>query len=614
MLQTSNTASHGDGGAVSESLEALRQLTPIPADSLPEPREIERLLERVRARVALIMSRCNSVDVFVAAQLDFSSTTDDVEAVYADLQLFCRWFSRLGDPEIRSGAPQGYFERARFAAGRLVDAEHLLSQQVQQWLGTLRSRKGADSALRLFLTQVTAWHAYVERWLADREAELSRLLEGLPSSGSSALGAEIENRGSDPETRAADLLRAGELEVLPALTHLVRCDPATLGVLLEPGSTFDRRAGLVERLWSLADLLLAEEGDGKPQTPGQGTSPLIELLCRDSQLGRRFGALRTLLQDAEPGVDDAGLDRRFTAAGRSLDGRERAMLRRAVIVGHSNPEARRAAAAEAQIDTLWQLLAYPGSPLPALHAVAEQVAKHGDDDLRKVFYDCVKSRLFAAISEAEQALHVERVAPFIELFFRFSFFIQTRYFEQLQSLLHLFRSQARRFEQDVGAYDRLFRQLEVARHKAGNPPASTPKSIDRLPLPVQRHLAREGTYLPYFACHANNLIAREVVPYLSAENLGSYLELIELNRQMLEEALRRLDLRGRRKLIQRVLTHPKCPMIFASRHLPLLNHAELHRVVQSRSTHSEVKRKAVLMMIKKKGGTQPGIRPGGSSP
>ncbi|MEM1181132.1 MAG: hypothetical protein AAGM22_22510, partial [Acidobacteriota bacterium] len=114
-------------------------------------------------------------------------------------------------------------------------------------------------------------------------------------------------------------------------------------------------------------------------------------------------------------------------------------------------------------------------------------------------------------------------------------------------------------------------------------------------------------YLTFFACHSNHLIAREVVHYIHADNLSRFLRLPELNRQMLEEAMRRVDLGGKKDLVVDVLTHPKCPMLFAGKHLHRLGRHELHRIVQSRSTHSEVKRKAMLQMIRLRGDQrQPG--------
>lgn len=577
------------------SLEALDQLARSGSSELPSREDVGKLLGRVRNRVAQIMSRCAAVDVFVAAQLDFSSTTDDVEAVYADLQLYHRWLDRLDDPAARPPATEGYFEYLHFAVRRLIDAEQLLAHQLHQWLLQLRARQGTDSALRLFLTQVSAWHAYVKRGLEDGK---NKVEERLDSEFAALRGDPLDAFDSAPREihqRADELIRAGELELMEAFANLVRIDAQRLSTFLREDRLYAKRRDFVLRLWSVADLVLAET----PSDPADG--PVCRALRSDPEVGPRFELLAELLAEDAPAVDAHALRERFEKIDARSNDRDLEMIWRALVIAHPDQQVRERAAAHAPLDALWLVLAYPHSSVPSMYAVAEQVAERGDDDLRKVLYDCVKSRLLTAMAETESADELRQASRFIRLFFGFAFFIQTRYFEQLETLLHLFRAQARRFGTALGDLDRHFHDLEIARHRAGQPEATTPGAIDRLPLPLQRHLAREGSYLLFFACHPNNLISREVVSYLHADNLGRFIELPELNRQMLEEALRRIDLGGRRELVISVLSHPKCPMLFASRHLPQLTVSELHRVVQSRTTQSEVKRKAMLVMIKKKG-------------
>ncbi|MEM9595241.1 MAG: hypothetical protein AAGD06_13295 [Acidobacteriota bacterium] len=579
------------------ALDVLEQLAPRRwrDGELPTRDDVEKLTERAEDRVQRIMTRCAKVDVFVAAQMEVTSTTDDVEAVYADFQQFCRWFAYLDDPRVRRGRPTEYFESLGRAGRRLVQAETLLARQLQQWLVFLRSRQGADSALRLFLTQVSAWHAYVHPELQQRLEAIDHLAS--PSAaGSAAVPDDIP--GLDPvvelELRIDELIAADEIELLPAFDALMRIErdllEGHLAVVAEPSADDSRSRRLVTVLWSVADLVLAEDARC-------GDRRLAKALGRaPGPVGEGFRLLSELLDDPEPNLLSSSLARRL----RSPDVPD--LVWRSLVIAHSSGAVRQAAARQAPLDALWQILAYPRSPIHALVAVAEQVAARGDDDLRKVLYDCVKSRIFATVAEAGERAEMAALEPFILLFFQFNFFIQTRYFEQLETMLHLYRAQARRFGLGVEVFDRPWRRLEVSRHRAGDPEATEPKGLERLPLPIQRHLAREGSYLTYFACHPNHLIAREVVPYVTADNLSRFLRLADLNRQMLEEAVRRLDLGTRRALVLEVLTHPRCPMIFAGRHLPQLRRDEVHRVIQSRSTHSEVKRKAMLLAIQKKGG------------
>ncbi|MEM8931756.1 MAG: hypothetical protein AAGE94_11320 [Acidobacteriota bacterium] len=584
-------------------LAALERLAPsIAGTELPDRDDVEDLFDRVRERVAWIMSRCASVDVFVAAQLDVAAITDDVEAVYADLQVFCRWLSPVADPEVEPGAGDDYFPRLRYVAHRLIDAEQLLAHQVNQWLLFLQSRQGSDPSLRLFLTQVAAWHAHVKAALELRRDAIEARIDESASS--------VRQSASDPDgelvQRADALVEAGDLELLGAFVGLARLDRDRLVDFLREGRAYPHRERLLEGLWAVADLVLAEDpARRRGVADEESASSLVAILKSDPLVGGRFGVLRALLADGDPDVSPEMLRSRLQQADHVCSANDLETVWRALLVAHPTERIRRRSAAAAPLDALWRVLAYPHSPVRSLLVIAEVVAESRDDDLHKVFYDCVKSRLVTSIAESDGPDELELLARFVLLFFRFDFFIQTRYFEQLETMLQLFRAQARRFDVTVGTWsvdelDRDFQKLEVARHRAGSPEASAPSAatLSRLPLALQRHLAREGCYLTHFACHANPLIAREVVHYLHGENLGRFLELPELNRQMLEEALRRIDLTGRRERILQALVHPKCPMIFAGRHLPQLGRTDLNRIIQSRSTHAEVKRRAMLQVMK----------------
>lgn len=552
----------------------------------------DSLQQRVREKVARVMARCAAVDVFVAAQLDFSSTTDDVESIYSDLQLFARALHAVGESSAKGdGAGPSELGQLIEITGRLLESEKYLSHQVNQWLLHLQSRRGAEPSFGLFLTQVAAWHGWIQRELDRGRQRLELALEHElhPEDNEAAL---LARRPQALWKLADDLVRAGELDLLPAFSALASTERQRLADFLRADRSYPKRAELLEVLWQVADLVALEDR----LQPGEPS--LVVTLCQDLQVGQRFLELARLLDEKEPAIASGDLLARFSFGRKSGDGRD--ALWRALILCHPNPVTRRLAATTAPLDALWSVIAHPASPSTAVHAAASEVAARGDEDLRKVLFDCIKSRLFLSLGRLAKPDEAQLLGEVVQLFFQFDFFIQTRYFEQLVSLLQLFRAQARRFGLDLALLDRHWHRLEIARHKAGNPEATLPQGLDRLPLPIQRHLAREGCYLTYFACHANHLIAREVVHFIHADNLERFLRLAEVNRQLLEEALRRVDLSSRRELIIEVLTHSKCPQIFAGRHLPRLASHELHRIIQAGSTHSEVKRKAMLLMIQQR--------------
>jgi hypothetical protein len=123
-----------------------------------------------------------------------------------------------------------------------------------------------------------------------------------------------------------------------------------------------------------------------------------------------------------------------------------------------------------------------------------------------------------------------------------------------------------------------------------------------LPLILQRQLVRQGRFLHFFARHADHLVAREVFHFLHPGNLEELLHSRDANQQLLEEILRLIDLGQRPELLILALSHPRCPLVFAGRHLPRLNQNQLHRIIQDPATGPEVRRKAMLAMIQRRSG------------
>ncbi|MEM6793444.1 MAG: hypothetical protein AAF725_05650 [Acidobacteriota bacterium] len=547
---------------------------------------IDELVRRVTQRVERIHGRCARVDIFTAAQLEFASTTDDVKTIYADIQLFV---GRHRAPGGLSAAATGdRLARSLRACRKLTESEAQVAAHMRQWMLLMNGiPEGGAPAQQLFLRQVATWHAHARQQLSQLESDLERL-----ASPDEATAERPSARGDADEIdrRLRDLETADQLDRAAAWSALAALDSAAWLRRLEGDESAANSMASV--LWRVADLVAIEDR--------RRDGILLQALAR-TRGGAWWALLQELLNEENPEVEERHLRSRLAARGQNPAGApevpEMEMAWRGLIAAHPRDEVKRAAARCATLNSLWQIVVYPDADLATIYAIAEQVAVRGDQDLHKVFFDCVKARLMAKLgalhSEEELALPLR----FVDLFFTFSFFIQTRYFEQLESILQLLLAQSSRFGVPLARLDRDLHRLEMRRFRAGQPEATDPRSLDRLPLPVQRHLAREGCYLEFFACHGNHLIAREVAPHVTPDNLPRFLRLRELNRQMLEETMRRLDVRGKTDLVLEVLLHPKCPMVFASKHLPGLNRTQLHTIVRGSSTHSEVKRKSMLQMI-----------------
>jgi hypothetical protein len=229
------------------------------------------------------------------------------------------------------------------------------------------------------------------------------------------------------------------------------------------------------------------------------------------------------------------------------------------------------------------------APLEKVLRIARDIGARNDSRHQAALFESLRPRLHHEIGAAANAAELETLRAFVELFYQLDFLVQTRYFDQLESLL------------------RLLGQRSVRLGVAGFDPCAAvaleSRDLLRLPLPVQRHIARKGLRKEIFACHEHNLIAREVVPHVRVEDLEQFLAFEELNRHFFEDALRGLDLRQNRGVIRAVLCHNRCPSFFVGRYLASCEIHELHQIIQTGSTHSEVRRRAMLLSIERRNTT-----------
>jgi hypothetical protein len=226
------------------------------------------------------------------------------------------------------------------------------------------------------------------------------------------------------------------------------------------------------------------------------------------------------------------------------------------------------------------------APLEKVLRIARDIGARHDTRHQAALFESLRPRLLHEIGAARNAAELETLRGFVELFYQLDFLVQTRYFDQLEGLLRLLDHRSRTlaapiFDPCAGA-------------------ALEESELLRLPLPIQRHLARKGHRAEVFACHEHNLIAREVVHHVHRDRLDQFLTLDGLNRTFFEEVLRGLELGDRRDLIVPVLCHNRCPIFFVGRYLAHLDLNELHGVIQARTTHSEVRRRAMLLTIERR--------------
>lgn len=187
---------------------------------------------------------------------------------------------------------------------------------------------------------------------------------------------------------------------------------------------------------------------------------------------------------------------------------------------------------------LWQTVAYYHSPLVALWLITQRAQEAGDEDMKKIFFDCVRSRLNELISSEVDLTELDHLGQIIKIFFNFDFFVEDVYFQELAALLTSYRSKLQRvggIEKRNAFDDKLFHVLHAKEKLLLNP---VPQGIENLSLPVQRHLASNGAYVEMFACHNEPRIARETQSYIKdTDALARVIDFAKANNKAVNSCL-----------------------------------------------------------------------------
>lgn len=450
------------------------------------------------------------------------------------------------------------------------------------------------SELRLGLANANARHGETKVQLEELKRTLETSLAGYDPAdrASGHPGSQVWPSPQLIEL-VNQLIDADEVDLLPRFVALAGYERRQLVRFIRAEWFFPKRTPLLERLWELAPLVLAEDLD--PKKLGHESGQLLQALLRTKAVGQRFSFVRELLED--PGLIpfDGVLEERSRLAEAGLERKDLLVIRTALVVWHTDAEVRREAARNAPLDSLWVVVVYDKTPLAALWTIAQRMASDASNDLKKIFFDVIKERLNKALLEVDCARDFELLRQFIASFYYCSFFVEDRYFEDLEALLFMFINQAKRFGIRVGDFKHRRLHLVRAREKQGRPRAADPKGIERLPLAIQRHLARAGCYLRTFAQHSDNRIAREILKYVHGGNVQQLAALPQINRQLLADLLRKKDLFEKRLALMSALSNPRCNVPLAMRYIQRLSRQELASIIHETSTNSEVRKQAALL-------------------
>jgi len=255
------------------------------------------------------------------------------------------------------------------------------------------------------------------------------------------------------------------------------------------------------------------------------------------------------------------------------------------LVVHPLEEYRRHAAAQLDPTDFWTIVTFPQAPLPALVTIVEQLG-HPDvsDDQRKVFFDCTLRTLAAARGQEP----IKAVRRILNTLFTFDFFVEDEYFRKIISLNQLVEHQEALAGRPSAHFHQSIQLLKEQKRRVGEKPARSP-SFDRIPLTVQRMLAREGLYTQLFARHPDAKIALETLRFLnSPDRAAQALKFPNINTMLLSELAKRDHLFRTRAARMALISNPHTPLRAVYGYVPLMNGEDLRRLATSRDVNPEI--------------------------
>lgn len=215
----------------------------------------------------------------------------------------------------------------------------------------------------------------------------------------------------------------------------------------------------------------------------------------------------------------------------------------------------------------------------------------------RVVFAVLLPRLFDEVALAPTMLEVESVERILAEFSCRDFFERRPHSDGIVELSEQLRAQRNRWGRG-GLSPGTPPRAKMATSSTDD--RAFEDALAHLPAAVQQSLARQGRFLEIFATHGDYQVAREVIHFLHANNIGRVLGLRDVNRRLLEDLLRWVDLAALPELLTLALCNPQCPLVFASKNLTSLSSSQLHQIIQVPSAHPEIKRKAMLETIRRR--------------
>jgi hypothetical protein len=523
------------------------------ADQVPQQAALEELSGQLGHQIGVATSLLEAfASAPDAASVDAIGGAAD--EAYATLNRFGSRFSYLDSSWPRD-----------FLAALAKASQEVLAQEAELWrrlrLGHAQTRAAGGGVLEATVKAA-----------ARRRARAVVILEKLAARALAASRPADEAPAVEPtvaaalETRVDALLRADDLDRETAVTELLLNHKVALLEALTGSLAGARRCEILDKLWLAADLVLL---DDLYSIRGHRRASDIEVsavLSAPPVADRRFAAVRDALYRGY--TLDGTVDAVFSAHGVEPTEGDRQMAWRCLLLGQDRPESRATAAFRLTPASMWEVLALPNVPIPAIHAIGDRIRQTGNEDAQKIFFDCTRARIEQVIEAMHDRDEVREVARLMHLLLHLPHLVESGYFERLDDMLGTFLARTGSAGVNVEYFESLRKTVEAAHKESdGKGGGKLPEGVKRLPLTLQRRLAGEPRYLMWFVTHPDPRIAGETLRHIGLENVEPVLRLREVNGAVFHSLLKKNELFTRSQTLLTALNHPKCDQNFASRYV-----------------------------------------------
>jgi hypothetical protein len=332
----------------------------------------------------------------------------------------------------------------------------------------------------------------------------------------------------------------------------------------------ERHGALLDKLWGSLDLALLDDLHSIRGRQRADEAKVMEALVDPGVQDLRFRVIQSLLH-LEKDPSEEQLRGQFTALGLEPSEIDLQVAWRCLVVGHTTFKVCHRAALQLTPHSMWQVISHPSIPISSIHAIGERIHKTEGEDTQKIYFDCVRARLEAAVESFRTKEEVTTLTKLVLLLLDLPFLVETGYFERFDDILRKFLERSQKAGLKVEYFENLRNTLEEARSASPEKgPSKPPSGIKKLPLTIQRRLAGESRYVYWFVSHPDPRIASETLRHVGLMNIERVLRLREVNSSVMLAILRKPELFTRTQALFAALNHPKCTQEFATRYVPNL--------------------------------------------